>query len=86
MRLIDADVFFNDFPKIRFFESASHDYEVEAEPVRHGRWKGGICSECGKYAVWRLIFRGEIVWEDTYAFCPHCGAKMDGERREDADK
>lgn len=52
---------------------------VDAEPVRHGRWNGGICSKCGKPAVWRIMFRGELVWEDSYEFCPHCGIKMDGE-------
>lgn len=49
---------------------------VEAEPVRHGRWINHgwsiVCSECG----------------EDYAFakrnyCPNCGAKMDGEKRED---
>ena len=51
---------------------------VDAEPVRHGRWKedkGGygfwICSACG--------FVSEASAADMlYKFCPVCGAKMDG--------
>jgi DNA-directed RNA polymerase subunit RPC12/RpoP len=59
--------------------------QTEAEPVRHGRWipteydsyADGVpvwdkweCSECGHE------HSGE---EDTLtAFCPDCGAKMDG--------
>lgn len=54
---------------------------VEAEPVRHGRWKfirdegdGNSlysCSECGK---------GDIQSPEVIVpYCWHCGAKMDGE-------
>ena len=61
---------------------------VDAVPVVHGRWipKGYTtfknkfeevqiptffkCSECG------------TVRTDKYNYCPNCGAKMDGERRE----
>lgn len=54
---------------------------VDAEPVKHGYWtraKGslwslGKCSVCGKVSV-------EMP---TACYCPNCGAKMDGERRED---
>ncbi len=48
--------------------------EIDAEPVRHGRWiEGGegivVCSECGE----------EHCWEDyRAAYCEDCGAKMDG--------
>ena len=41
---------------------------VDAEPIRHGRWEcGGFCSECG--------LDNE---ERKTAYCPHCGARMDG--------
>lgn len=49
--------------------------DIEAEPVRHGRWnirtfdsprEGYYCSECGT-----------VEWR-TSRFCPECGAKMDG--------
>lgn len=48
---------------------------VEAEPVRHGRWRfcgedrwndAFECSECGKIAM------------ENSDYCQHCGAKMDG--------
>ena len=51
---------------------------VDAEPVRHGRWMHlsntwGECSVCGE--------RNKYL--KRWNYCPHCGAKMDGERRED---
>ena len=67
---------------------------VEAAPVVHGRWiettipanttghggvgqdkkKGWICSNC------KSAFDAMLLWCDS--FCPNCGAKMDGERRD----
>ena len=62
---------------------------VDAEPVHHGRWldvlvaddegetDGVECSVCGYTDI-------NVYWAKTYhRFCPNCGAKMDGERRED---
>lgn len=45
---------------------------IEAEPVRHGRWKQRrngeyYCTNCGREE--RLIFQKN--------FCPRCGARMD---------
>ena len=70
MRLIDADAFFNDFPELKNYEHASQEYEVDAEPVKHGHWvvdeDGNIkCSECGCHGI-----------GDNY--CERCGAKMEG--------
>ena len=57
---------------------------VDAEPVRHGRWEQmwedddqiqARCSCCGM-VFW--IGKGR---DGNY--CPNCGAKMDGERKED---
>ena len=52
---------------------------VDAAPVVHGRWVYEHsdpamipCSVCG-YQVFR--------YNNTH-YCPNCGAKMDGERRE----
>ena len=53
---------------------------IDAEPVRHGKWirwrENGIkrckCSEC-------FTSYGNM---DT-PYCPNCGAKMDGERKEE---
>lgn len=49
---------------------------ADVEPVRHGKWKPYLkegltvkCSECGS--------RFDRPWN----YCPHCGARMDGERK-----
>ena len=48
---------------------------VDAEPVRHGRWMPRTysiseCSVCGKL---------HFAHEDSWNYCPNCGAKMDGD-------
>ena len=63
---------------------------VDAEPVRHGHW-GEVsreyatgegadmyaqCSECGSIEI---VYTRQYV--QRYAYCPYCGAKMDGERK-----
>ena len=57
---------------------------IEAEPVKHGRWETNsdrpdslICSicKCG-FDMWK---------HDPHNYCPNCGAKMDGDRKEGAD-
>ena len=59
----------------------NNQHGVDAEPVRHGRWGtyhitgyDGLhptytvpCSACAYEAIF------------TYRYCPHCGARMDGE-------
>ena len=57
---------------------------IDAEPVKHGEWIEvddaiitGTCSVCG----WNAIFAETDVTGMPY--CPNCGAKMDGERKED---
>lgn len=84
---IEAECGFNDVAKgLRIACKAIGEIkEVDTEPVRHGRWipteydsyAGGApvwdkweCSDCGHE------HSGE---EDTLtAFCPNCGAQMDG--------
>jgi hypothetical protein len=99
MRLIDADVFEknlenewrlqeisnNDLTQVR--EWLAQEQTVDAVPVRHGKWncdddmfEYAICSAC----KWDS---GE-AWEyakKRFAYCPHCGAKMDAERKADED-
>ena len=52
---------------------------ADVAPVVHGAWqvtdRFKACSVCG-YAFARLL-------PDKY--CPHCGAKMDGERKDGVD-
>ena len=53
-----------------------------AELVRHGHWEEDAarikdqCSVCGLSVNWSLY---------KTPYCPNCGAKMDGERKEDAE-
>lgn len=65
------------------YHMEKHLYEVptiDAVPVVHGYWvtetvRGDYvpcCSECG--------LENGTIYEFNY--CPHCGARMDGERRE----
>ena len=82
MRLIDVDAFFNDFPELKNYEHASQEYEVDAEPVKHGHWievqrihekdHTAICecSLCGD-TVW--VYDGQRAWN----YCPSCGAQME---------
>lgn len=66
---------------------------VDAEPVRHGKWiirdNPGTgwyritCSECGEDVTSNAPCIGffpnaKVTWD----YCPECGAKMDGERKD----
>jgi DNA-directed RNA polymerase subunit RPC12/RpoP len=53
---------------------------ADVQPVKRGRWSecftdmyhySGICSVCGKVSI-------KTLTESLYAFCPNCGARMDG--------
>ena len=55
---------------------------VDAVPVKHGRWlphpnkeytDTEICSSCGM---------GTVTGNFIFAFCPRCGAKMDGGKQD----
>lgn len=54
--------------------------------VRHGEWKpAGTFDDFAKCSVCGLIDHSlnEVYSRGTYNYCPNCGAKMDGERREE---
>ena len=61
-------------------ENRAINTSADVETVRHGRWKChgdcGVteCSACG----WSIE---EYVCD--YAYCPNCGAKMDGSSNEE---
>lgn len=73
MRLVDADAFFNDFPELKNYEHASQEYEVDAEPVKHGHW---IKSEKSDYE-WECSACGYGLSDYRTTYCYDCGAKMD---------
>ena len=59
---------------------------VDAEPVFHGRWvKVNDCVLIGSGHHWECsVCRKWVLRKHTdWHYCPNCGAKMDGERRED---
>ena len=98
MRLIDADEAIINFgfewddispTRDEFVEFIKKQPTIEVEPVKHGRWIGAPicgndncrCSECGSWHNIHVNLRGEIMQK----YCPNCGAKMDGDRKEGAD-
>ncbi len=53
--------------------------DADPVPVKHGYWFGvhecPQCSECLEYVT------EDGMWDEDYAlykYCPHCGARMDG--------
>jgi DNA-directed RNA polymerase subunit RPC12/RpoP len=59
--------------------------------VKHGYWfiseyEYLNCSECGESYLTGADSTAEakerLAEGNYYPYCPHCGAKMDGERRE----
>lgn len=59
---------------------------VDAAPVVHARWKSVKASASNNYPFWdsKCSECGYItaMTQTGWLYCPHCGAKMDGERRE----
>lgn len=87
---------FEAFTGIRL--DAVHDFvssepTVDAVPVIHGKWiadestytDGFVqCSVCKTtYFADDLYWVGEKAHSELPNYCPHCGAKMDAERKEE---
>ena len=62
---------------------------IEISRVRHGRWDmlddcanaGLYCSACG-----RRVHHEEFSYKKLKSkYCPHCGARMDGGKDDEAD-
>ena len=55
--------------------------------VRRGRWINNHCTVCGQTPIgeeaWTRLGLTPPRFELCMSFCPCCGAKMDGERREE---
>lgn len=91
MRLIDADALntYDVSPAygMTVIGLTEEDIElaptIDAVPVRHGKWIYGndfhwytaSCSACGYQRRTDIKATGWNQWK----YCPHCGAKMDGE-------
>ena len=83
MRYIDADALLNNLPDDLPYKASVKRVLIQAPTedvveVREGRWKGAgmgdyYCSLCCN------TYSGG----DEFNYCPNCGAKMDGERREE---
>ena len=60
------------------FDIVLKEPAADVAEVRHGRWKNGICTDCG-FDI-RCLTDGENdleewVWEGL-DYCPNCGARM----------
>lgn len=55
--------------------------EVDAVPVKHGRWKLFDSAEPQRYGCSNCSC---LSWYGTYRYCPNCGSRMDLEGQ-DAD-
>ena len=84
-RYIDADALLSrlseDLPyKASVKRTIMQAPTADVVEVRHGEWGfdglGWTCSECGEYA---LTNKAKMQVHSNY--CPHCGTKMDGERK-----
>lgn len=51
---------------------------VDAVPVVHARWQDHNCTNCFAMCVTARSPQGWIINIET-PYCPHCGARMDGE-------
>ena len=61
---------------------------ADVAPVRHGHWVNLhgklVCNQCGVFAKWAS--EGNGFWGMAATnYCPNCGARMDGERRDGDD-
>ena len=56
-----------------------HAEEIDAEPVRHGRWEtDGMPMDDGEYLMTRCTVCGTAYeYGHNENYCGYCGAKMD---------
>ena len=88
------DVFSENLQEIPYLQAAKVLREVsdapaaDVAPVVHGRWEmrpTGMATDTGpEYKAYCTVCN-EPNKQYQPPFCPHCGAKMDGERKDSAD-
>lgn len=81
MRLIDANLIEEIFKEQGYDYCAGVVYctpTINAEPIRYGRWIG---KPIGGYSTVRCSMCYSVFAENNgkWNYCPHCGARMDGE-------
>lgn len=72
--------------KISLIECVNSMPAADVAPVRHGRWierksfhaDGGVSAKCS-------VCKNDVQYlGNPLNYCPNCGSKMDGERKEGA--
>lgn len=89
MRLIDVDQLIKELKKdimggLNYERIIKEQPTIEAEPVRHGYWIERYGVHEGKYYKCSACNYNCSHTKENY--CSYCGAKMDAERRQDAEK
>ena len=91
-RYIDANLLIENIAKIEDLrklstktigEAISETPTADVEEVKHGEWSpNGICPWNNVVGNWRCsVCEGISIKPGNY--CPNCGAKMDGERKDE---
>ena len=77
---IDADVVISDIKGMK---------AADVAPVRHAKWVDNHCTACGMMPIgdemWKNHDCEPPLFERFMDYCPICGAKMYGDRKEGAD-
>ena len=77
---IDADVVISDIKGMK---------AADVAPVRHAKWVDNHCTSCGMMPIgdemWKNHDCEPPLFERFMDYCPICGAKMYGDRKEGAE-
>lgn len=85
VQYINADPYLTESEQSYVRCSVSRQPTVDAVEMVHGEWvieRSPVeaefkCSECGY-----LYINADSYAKEEYNYCPNCGAKMDGERKD----